>query len=299
MLIAPVRHLLLAHHGHVVLGQAGDHAGLAAGAAVEVHRHAPAVVGILHRRVHARVAGVLGRLAPQLQLARGGQPTCCAISRSSWSKVACGTASGRRPPLLARVTFTRGTADRPRPRPARAPRSTSGLAPAFRSAWLGCRSRHCPAGVGAGIGVALPHRHRHRLGMERLHRIRGQLDAPCGEVSLTRSPRATPMLGGLGGNLHPAVPRHLGHGIRALPGATAIGAAAVVEAARGIHEQRVRAAALELRRRRLDAPGLRPQRDRRRRRLAPYAAAPQSTPPRTRRTAWPLPSPWRPPATPP
>ena len=39
--LAAAQHLLLADHGDVVLGLAGDHAGVAAGAGVEVDGHAP------------------------------------------------------------------------------------------------------------------------------------------------------------------------------------------------------------------------------------------------------------------
>ena len=70
VLVAPVGHLLLAHHRDIVLGDAGDHTGLAPGAEVDVHGHAPPVLRILDRGVHARVARVLGCPPAQLELPR-------------------------------------------------------------------------------------------------------------------------------------------------------------------------------------------------------------------------------------
>src|SRR5262249_21954402 len=64
LLSAAVRDLGLAHHRHVVLCRAGDHAGLAARAGISVHRHAPAVLGILDGRIHAGMARVLRWPAP-------------------------------------------------------------------------------------------------------------------------------------------------------------------------------------------------------------------------------------------
>src|SRR5262249_56071319 len=65
LLGAPVGDLGPAHHGHVVLRRAGGHAGLAARAGIRVHRHAPAILGILDGRVHARMSRVLWGTAAQ------------------------------------------------------------------------------------------------------------------------------------------------------------------------------------------------------------------------------------------
>src|ERR1700730_9402023 len=73
LLGAAVGDLGLAHHGDVVLGRAGDHAGLAARAGVHVHRHPPAVVRILDGGIHAGNARALRRFAAQLHLACRGE----------------------------------------------------------------------------------------------------------------------------------------------------------------------------------------------------------------------------------
>ena len=78
---AALRHLLLADHRNVVLGDAGDHAGAAAGAAREIDRHAPSVPGVAVPRVCGQErAPVLGQLlAGLLQFRHGSggrdQPT--------------------------------------------------------------------------------------------------------------------------------------------------------------------------------------------------------------------------------
>src|SRR5207247_6067520 len=63
LLGAAVRDLRLAHYRHVVLGRAGDHAGLAARAGVEIHRHAPAGVRVLVSGGSARVGGGYRRVS--------------------------------------------------------------------------------------------------------------------------------------------------------------------------------------------------------------------------------------------
>ncbi len=66
-------HLLLAHHGNVVLRLAGHHTGVTANAGAQIHHHAPGVALVCHRRVkgdlvvarfpveQVRVRGKLGR----------------------------------------------------------------------------------------------------------------------------------------------------------------------------------------------------------------------------------------------
>src|SRR5260370_32948881 len=49
--LAAARDLVLADYGYIVLGLAGDHAGVAAGAGGEADRPAPGVAGVLHFRI--------------------------------------------------------------------------------------------------------------------------------------------------------------------------------------------------------------------------------------------------------
>src|SRR4030095_5440542 len=117
-------------------GWARAHARVAAGAAVDVHRHAPPVLRVLDGGIHRRMARVLGCLAAQLELTRRAEPhplgdlaiilvetrraargavrPCGApggartrthgpISQSSGLSVASGRAAGRRPPVAASV----------------------------------------------------------------------------------------------------------------------------------------------------------------------------------------------------
>ncbi len=87
---------------------------------------------------------------------------------------------------------------------------------------------------------------------------------------------------GLRRDLHPRIPRHVGHRIGGLLQPRPIGAAPVVEAARGVDEQDVRAVALELRGARRDATGIGTEAHRRGRRLPPHSAAPQGSLPELR-----------------
>ena len=74
--LAAARHLVLAHDRDVVLGLAGDHAGVAADAGVQVDGHAPLVAGVLpllperHQRrvVDAQVVDEVGVLAVLLEV---------------------------------------------------------------------------------------------------------------------------------------------------------------------------------------------------------------------------------------
>src|ERR1019366_5018345 len=53
---APAAHLVFADHGDIVLGLAGDHAGAASGAGIEVDGHAPGVAGVREFRIHGQRA---------------------------------------------------------------------------------------------------------------------------------------------------------------------------------------------------------------------------------------------------
>src|SRR5688572_29872931 len=70
--LTSIRGLGLADDGDVVLGDARNDARLTADAGVEVDRQAPAIAGVLLRRVHA-VARVLLTLAAERLLARGAK----------------------------------------------------------------------------------------------------------------------------------------------------------------------------------------------------------------------------------
>ena len=129
---------------------------------------------------------------------------------------------------------------------------------------------------GAGELVPLPHRHRHRARMDEVAGVGRQLDRPVRRRQLDQvAPLDTQLGRGLARDLDPRVPRHLGHGVRRLLQPREIGAAAVVEAAGRVDDQRVRAVALERGRAGLDAARLRTQRDRGRGRPTPHAAAPE------------------------
>jgi hypothetical protein len=85
---------------------------------------------------------------------------------------------------------------------------------------------------------------------------RRQLHAAVGRGELHHiAPRQTELARGLRGHLDPAAPRHLGHGVRRFLQPRLVGAPAVVEAKRWIHDEGMRAVALELGR--LDAQAAR------------------------------------------
>ena len=278
VLDAPVGDLGLPDGRHIVLALAGEHAGLAAGAAVHVHRHPPAVLRILHRRVHPGMIRVLGRLAAQLELARGAQ--LHPLGDLAIVLVELRLRDGQRPPGagLGERDLHREQRQAARGRVRRAGQQLDRIDPHVQEVRL---ARGAGRGVallreGAGVLVPLPHRHRHHAGMDELGRVGGQLDGAVRGRHLDEIPARDPhLLGGRGGNLEPGVPGHLGDRVRNLVQPRQVATPAVVETAGWIDHQRVRAIPLELRGGGLDAPGLRTERDRRGRAGAPHPAAPE------------------------
>src|SRR5262249_56784676 len=67
--LPPARHLVLAHHRHVVLGLTGGDARVAADARVQVDRHAPGMAGVAPRRIE-RIVGrwVLAQLRREARI---------------------------------------------------------------------------------------------------------------------------------------------------------------------------------------------------------------------------------------
>ena len=248
LLSAAVGDLGLAHHRHIVLGGAGDDAGLAARAGIGVDGHAPAVVRVLDPRIHARVARVVRRFASQLHLARGGQP-------DHFHDLAVVVVEGRlrNGEGLAGAGLCQGYLHREERQPARGRFGIRAEEP-YR---VGASVEHDVAQmsraeiarprVRARIVVTQTHGHRHRSRMKGGRRPRRQLHAAVRRGELHHiAPRQVELARGLGGHLDPAAPRHLSHGVRRFLQPGLVGTPTVVETERWIHDEGVRAVTLEL-----------------------------------------------------
>src|SRR5829696_3357398 len=78
--MSTAQHLLLAHHGDVVLRLAGDDAGAAAGADVEVDRHSPRVALVLPARVEGLVGlRLLAHFLDDLRISPSGPIPLCLL----------------------------------------------------------------------------------------------------------------------------------------------------------------------------------------------------------------------------
>ena len=137
--VAPLARRVAAHHRDVVLGVAGDHARLAAGAPVEVDRHRPAVLGVREAPAYifAERSGRCGEGAAAV--------TTGTMSRPCWYGLPSST--GRRTRFPARATVARAPAQAKVSAGAGAAgRSASASAPTGRRPRRrGCPGRRTPA----------------------------------------------------------------------------------------------------------------------------------------------------------
>ena len=217
--LAAAQHLLLADDRDVVLGLAGDHAGVAADAGVEVDRHAPlvAVVALLlPQRVERRMllVGLLWRTRDRL---------------AASARVAL---AHERAPLHLLMLLRVGERV--------ALRRSWPAWPVAKPKWLLARSaggvEADAAADAAGAATPLPDGERDRVvGLAGRDGDRRPARVPPAAVSSTRSPSATPSsVGGRRRDQRGVVPGQLGHRIGQLLQPAVVGEAAVVGVGVGV-----------------------------------------------------------------